>query len=131
MPTRIAAGHGRAAEGELRRIAREGRSGAGWLIPGSAAAHGAPCVDDGPERRPGGRGQVARLQQLAGELESGVGVRLLCHCRRVRAAGASECMPCHCEVLAPIIEGMATSSAEPQQWRRRPGRRLEIHALRR
>jgi hypothetical protein len=105
----IAEGGGRAAEGELRRIAREGCGGEGWPILGRPRPVTLPVSTLGLRNDPVGAVKWARMWQLAEEVASGVGVRLLCHCRWTRAAGARECKPCHCEVLAPIIEQMVTA----------------------
>jgi hypothetical protein len=105
----IAEGGGRAAEGELRRVAREGRGGEGWPILGRPQPVTLPVSTLGLRNDPVGAAKWARMWQLAEEVASGVGVRLLCHCRWTRATGARECKPCHCEVLAPIIEQMVTA----------------------
>jgi hypothetical protein len=90
---------------DARRIATEGPGGHGWRVGGRQVAlpisRGLALAD------PHGRRLWREVEWLGEQVDAGVGVRLLCHCRWQRGGGHSGGRECHCQPVAEHVERAA------------------------
>jgi len=102
---------------DAQRIAADGPGGDGWLIGGQRVT--LPLDREHARADLFGHKRWQAVQHVAGLVERGQDVRLLCHCRWTRRQ-APGCMRCHCEPTAEHIEQEARrqrAAAEAKQMR--------------